>query len=152
MPGQERLGFRLVGFLQIEASQRLLFVQCPEEFGHVIAQRLRAGGQTQPLPSHAAKFGGDFGEVFEEGRDELGQTPASGRQGERTALEKPGVEGFLKRQHLPADGRLLNTVRDVPHRLANTAVLGDVIKKFEVMNVHGRQKKGGRGPMDREKT
>jgi hypothetical protein len=37
---------------------------------------------------------------------------------------------------LIADGRLLDTVRHVTHRLADAAVPRHVIKQLQVMNVH----------------
>ena len=43
---------------------------------------------------------------------------------------------FFELQDLSADRRLLNPVGHLPHRFADAAVFGDMIEKFEVMNVH----------------
>ena len=65
-----------------------LAVEKLEQTGHVIAERLRAGGETQALTGLAAQFGGDLVEVLEERRNKLRQLAPGGGQREGTALEQ----------------------------------------------------------------
>jgi hypothetical protein len=50
------------------------------------------------------------------------------RQAKRRSLEEPYANVRLERGNLPADGRLLDTVRDMSDRGADAPVLGDVIE------------------------
>jgi hypothetical protein len=56
------------------------------------------------------------------------ELPARRRQAERRSLEEPHANIRLQRGHLPADGRLLDAVRDMSDRGADAPVLGDVIE------------------------
>ena len=56
--------------------------------------------------------------------------------GKWPALEQRDSQIFFQLRHLSADCRLLNSVRDIAHGLANAPVPGHVIKEFQVMDVH----------------
>ena len=84
----------------------------------------------------ALKFVGDFVEVGKKRLDELVKFPALRCQRKRPPLKQCHAKKFLELRHLRADRRLLDAVGNVPHRRHDAAVPGDVIKKFEVMNVH----------------
>jgi len=61
---------------------------------------------------------------------------ARGRQNERAPLKQRHPQEFLQLRHLRAHGGLLDPVRNVADRRHDAAVLGNIIKKLEVMNVH----------------
>ena len=136
LPLEEFLRLRLAGFLEAELHQRGVTVQFLEEFGDVVAQGLGAGRQTQALPGLAAQLGGDGIQILEERRDELGQTLPGRSEGEGTALKQGGTQSFFQREHLTADGRLLDPIGHLAHRRADATVLGDVIEKFQMVNIH----------------
>ena len=75
-------------------------------------------------------------QVCKERLDEGIQFFSFGRQLEWAPLKKRHAQKFFQLQHLCAYGRLLDAVRDVPHRRHDAAVLGDKIKQFKVMNIH----------------
>jgi hypothetical protein len=84
----------------------------------------------------ALKFAGNFVQPREERRDERKKFFALRRQRERPPLEQRHAEKFLEPPDLRAHRRLLDAVGNVPHRRHDAAVFGDVIKEFEVMNIH----------------
>jgi hypothetical protein len=51
-------------------------------------------------------------------------------------MKQHDSERFLQLRHLSANGGLLNAIRNAPDRLRDSAMPRDVIKKFEMMNVH----------------
>src|ERR1017187_5326402 len=59
------------------------------------------------------------------------------RQRKRPPLKQRYAQKFLKLRHLRAHRRLLDAVGNVPHRRHNAAVPRDVIKQFEMVDVHG---------------
>ena len=60
----------------------------------------------------------------------------SGGQRKRPPVKQGHAEKFLELRDLGADRRLLDAVGNISHRRHDAAVPGDVIKQFEVMNVH----------------
>jgi len=67
------------------------------------------------------------------------QLYARRRQRKRSSLKKGDAQEFFELRHLCADRRLLNTIGNVAYRWHDPAMLGDIIKQFEVMNVHALQ-------------
>jgi hypothetical protein len=51
-------------------------------------------------------------------------------------MEQPGAHGIFQLGHLPANRRLLNSVRHMARCRADALVFGDIKEQFEVMNVH----------------
>ena len=68
--------------------------------------------------------------------DEFKKFFALRRQRKRPPVKQGRAKKFFKLRHLRAHRRLLDAVGNVPHRRHDAAVPGDVIKQFEVMNVH----------------
>lgn len=54
----------------------------------------------------------------------------------RPPVEQRHAQEFLQLRHLPPHRRLLNAVRDVPRRLGDPAVAGDVVEDLQMMDVH----------------
>src|SRR5437868_8572544 len=75
--------------------------------------------------------------IVEKRGDELKQFFALRREREWPPLKERRAERLLQLNDLPAHGRLLNAVGHVAHSLADASMFADVIKQFEVMDVHG---------------
>jgi hypothetical protein len=84
----------------------------------------------------ALKFVGDFVEVRKKRLDELVKFFAFCRERKRPPLKQCYTKKFFELRDLGADRRLLDAIGNVPHCRHDAAVPGDVIKQFEVMNVH----------------
>ena len=84
----------------------------------------------------ALDFRRHFIQAGKERREERIKFFALRRQRERTPLKQRHAEVFLQLPDLRADRRLLDAVGNVPHRRHDAAVPGDVIKQFEMMDIH----------------
>ena len=51
-------------------------------------------------------------------------------------MKKSDPQTRLQLENLSADGRLLNAIRDMARRRAYPMMFGDIIKEFEVVDVH----------------
>src|SRR6185295_4568437 len=75
-------------------------------------------------------------QVLKERGDECEQFLSLRGQRERAALKERHAEGFLQLDDLAAHGRLLDAIGHVANGLADAAVPGNIIKQFEVVNIH----------------
>src|SRR6267154_847597 len=75
-------------------------------------------------------------EVRKKRLDETVQFLAVGSQHKGPALEKDYAKGVLELRNLAADCWLLNSVRNVADRLHDAAIASDIVKQFQVMDVH----------------
>ena len=66
------------------------------------------------------------------------QLPSRRSESKGTALKQFQAERSLKLRNLTTDCRLLDAVRHLSSRRANSAVSGHVIEQLEMMNVHLR--------------
>src|ERR1035437_794026 len=112
-----------------------------EHVGQMVAQDDRGSANADLAGLAALQVAGDGIQVGEEGLDEVIELLAGRRQRERPALEQRHPQVFFQLRHLPAHRRLLNAIRDVPQRLGNPAVAGDVIKQLQMVNIHARRRK-----------
>ena len=103
----------------------------------MIAQDRTWRRQPESLTRFAAQPRAGFEHFAEKRVDEFEKLAARRRQYKGPPLKKFEAEMLLKQQDLRADRGLLNTVRHVAHGVTDAAVLGHVIKKLEVMDVHG---------------
>src|SRR5438874_772868 len=102
----------------------------------MVAQNGARGAKAQLLRHSAAQFVGQRFQPFKERLDETKQLFARAGQGKRSATEQRDTQRFFELKDLRADCWLLNTVRNVAHRLADASVLGAVIEQLQVMDVH----------------
>jgi len=61
------------------------------------------------------------------------------RQRKRPSLKEGDAQEFFELRHLRADCRLLDAIGNIAYRWHDPAMFGDIIKQFEVMNVHALQ-------------
>ena len=133
---EQLLKLQGIAFAQRQFQARKHFSDSVKNFGQMIAQD-DGGSADANVPGLAAlEIGGDFVEVCKEGLDELKELFTFGREREGPAVEEGGAEIFLKLSDLRADGGLLDAVGDVAYGGHDAAVAGDIIKKFEMMDVH----------------
>src|SRR5262245_36007352 len=88
------------------------------------------------LRNPAAQLVGHGIDVVKERSNEGVKVLSCRRERERPPLKQGHAQEFLQLKDLPAHRWLLNPIRHVPHRLADTAVPGDIIEQLQVMNVH----------------
>src|SRR2546426_63330 len=102
----------------------------------MIAQHNLGCADANGLRHAAANFVSSRIEIVEERLDELIKVLALRRQLERPPTKQRHAEEFLQLNDLAAHGGLLNAVGHIAHGFADATMFGDVIKQFEVMNVH----------------
>ncbi len=102
----------------------------------MVAQHDGRSADTEMPRLTALKFLRQFAKIGKERRAKGVKFFARRRQRERPALKQCHAKKFLQLRHLRAHRRLLDAIRNVSHRRHDAAVFGDVIKKFEVMDVH----------------
>ena len=127
---------RLVSLAQGQFQAGKFFAHELRQFGQVIAQDGARGAKAQLLRRAAAQIIGQRLQPFKERLDETKQFFAGAGQGKRPPIEQGDSQGFLELDDLGADGRLLDAVRDVAHRLADAPVPADVVEQLQMVNVH----------------
>ncbi len=75
-------------------------------------------------------------QLAEERLDKVEQLLSLRRQREGAALKQGHAQERFQLNDLPADGRLLDAVGHVAHRLADAAVFGHVEEQLQVMHIH----------------
>src|SRR5207249_9085601 len=127
---------RLVSLTQGQSQVGKLLAHVLRQFRQMIAQNGAGGAKAQLLSRAAAQFFGQGFEPLEKRFNEAKQFFAGAGQREGSAVEQRDAEGLFQLDDLRADRRLLNSVRDVAHRLADSAVTGDIVEQLQVMDVH----------------
>jgi hypothetical protein len=79
---------------------------------------------------------GQFCQSAEEWRDGIKEFSAFLRKAEWSPVEQHDAQVILELQNLRADRRLPDAIGHVPRRCADAAVSSNVVKQFEMMDVH----------------
>ena len=104
----------------------------------MLAQHDGRGADADVPRLSALQFVRHLFEVRKKRLDESVQFFALRRQRERPPVKQDHAEKFFELRDLGTDRRLLDAVRNIPHRRHDAAVPGHVVKKFEMVNVHVR--------------
>src|SRR5258708_14771776 len=133
---QQALQFGLVALPQPDLQIWIAFAHILEQSRQVVAQHDRRGADAYLALFAALQFARDGIEIREERADKTIELFPGGRQREGPALEQGYAQEFFELRDLAADGRLLNSLSGSAHRTSDAAVSRDVIKEFEMGNVH----------------
>src|SRR6267378_3096951 len=109
----------------------------------MVAQDCARRAEAQLLSRATAQFFAERLQPLEKRANETEQFFARGCQMKRAALKERDAERFLELQDLRADRGLLDAVRDVPDRLADAFMPGDIEEQLQMMDVHTINSRNG---------
>lgn len=131
-----------LGQAEVEAGQ--LEFDASEQGGQVLALHEFGGSDTQSLLSSSSEGGLQARQSAEKGLDVGKEVVALWGELKGTTLKQGDTEVGFELQDLGADSRLLNAVRNVAGRCADALMARNIIKQFQMVDVHsGRVVAGG---------
>jgi hypothetical protein len=133
---EQLLDLGLACFGEAEPEVFILLLEAPEQGGEVFALDQFGSRDAEQRFGAAGDAGLQQGQAGKEGLDELVQGFTFAGKSEGAAMEKGDAESGFELEDLGADGGLLDAVGDVASGSADPFVMGDVIKEFEVVDIH----------------
>ena len=127
----------LIAGAQGEFQSRESRPQFIEHIGQMIPKDQLRRPHAQARRRLRPQFGPHFLQVGKERFNELVQLLARRSECKRAACEELHRQIVFQAQQLGADGRLLNSVGHLSNGFHDAAVPGHVIKKLDVVDIHG---------------